>query len=93
MRINEATLLRKLGLSEKFPQRIIYTRKSQLGVGILKPFTIITILSLKLYLGYRRNDDMIAKQIGINEKNAQFQYGYNKSILTSNRALKPNKVT
>ena len=59
----------------------MYTRKFQLGVGIMKPSTIITVLALKLYLGYRRNEDEIAKQIGINERNTSFKYGYNKNIM------------
>ena len=61
MRISELTLLKKLELSEKFPRNILYTKKSQLGVGIMKPSTIITVLALKLYLGYRRNEDEIAQ--------------------------------
>ena len=47
MKISKVTLLRRLGLSERFPRKILYTKKSQLGVGILKPSTIIIILSMK----------------------------------------------
>ena len=60
MNISEPVLLKKLGLSEKFPREILYARKSALGVGLLKPSTIITILTLKLYLEHMRNDDRIA---------------------------------
>ena len=90
MKISETTLLRKVGLSEKFPRKILYARKLQLGVGILKPSTILTILSLKLYLGHRRNQDDISKQIIINEKEAHFQYGYNKEILEIDSKYKPS---
>ena len=72
MKISKITLLRKVGLSEKFLRKILYARKLQLGVGILKPSTILTILSLKLYLGHRRNQDDISKQIIINEKEVHF---------------------
>jgi len=61
IKISETTLLRKVGLSKKFPRKILYARKLQLGVGILKPSTILTILSLKLYLGHCRNQDDISK--------------------------------
>jgi len=54
MQICESTLLKKLRLSEKFPRRILYARKSELGVGILKPTTMIAILALKLYLGHKK---------------------------------------
>ena len=76
MKISEPVLLKKLGLSEKFPRKILYTRKSALRVGLLKPSTIITILILKLYLGYMRKDDRIAWIIKINEENTHIQYSY-----------------
>ena len=34
-KISEPAILRKLDLSEKFPRRILHTKKSKLGVGIL----------------------------------------------------------
>ena len=70
----------------------MYAQKTQLGVGILKPSMILTVLLLKLYLGYRRNDDYIAKQISINKRNAIFQYGYNNSILKVDSQVKPDKI-
>ena len=70
IKISELVLLKKLGLSENFPREILYARKSALGVGLLKPSTIITILTLKLYLGHMRKDDRIAWIIKINEENA-----------------------
>ena len=92
-KICETTLLRKLGLSEKFPRKILHTKKSQLGVGILQPSTILTILSLKLYLGHKRKEDEIAKQISINEMNTQFQYGFGNNILDIDHMTKPeNKI-
>jgi len=70
----------------------LYAQKTQLGVGILKPSTILTILSLKLYLGHRRNNNYIAKQISINERNAMFEYGHNNSILKVDSRVKPDKI-
>ena len=81
MRVSKSTLLKKLELSEKFPRNILCTKKSQLGVEIIKPSAIITVLALKLHLGYRRNEDEIAQQIGINERNTSFQHGCNKNII------------
>lgn len=43
-KISEATLLRKLGLSERFLRKILRAQKSQLGVGILQPSEIMAIL-------------------------------------------------
>jgi len=41
----------------------------------------ILLKKLELYLGHRRNEDKIAQQIGINERNASFQYGYKRNII------------
>ena len=45
--IYEEQMLIKLGLSKKFPRTALYTKKSALGVGIIKSETIIAILKLK----------------------------------------------
>ena len=93
MKISEGTLLRKLGLSEKFPRKVLCARKTQLGVGILKPNTILTILSLKLHLGHRRHQDATSKQIINNEKEAQFQHGFKNGILEIEEDYKPQNKT
>ena len=93
IRISEAALLRKLGLSKKFPRQILHTQKTQLGVGIMKPSSILTILSLKLYLGHKRHEDIIANQLEVNERNVAFQHRYNKNVFEVKRKLKPNQIT
>ena len=72
MKISKGTSLRKVGLSEKFPRKVLCAQKLQLGVGLLKPNTILTILLLKLCLGHQRNQEVISQQIIVNEKEAQF---------------------
>ena len=49
MKIYKKIVLRKLRLSEKFPRVILYSRKTLLGLGLLKPSIIIKTLVLKLY--------------------------------------------
>jgi len=46
--ISEKVLLKKLGLSEHFPRDVLYSRNTVLGIGIIKPSTIIDVLALKL---------------------------------------------
>ena len=53
-RIYEEPLLIKLGLGRKFPRIVLYKRKSALGIGLMKPSTVIAILKLKSYIGNRR---------------------------------------
>ena len=46
MKISEPVLLQKLKLSEKFPREVLYARKIALGVGLMKPSTILSVLAL-----------------------------------------------
>ena len=86
--ISEKVILRKLGLSERFPRDMLYSRKTALGVGIMKPSTIIDILALKLYVGHKRSNDRIAKIIRINEEEASYQNGFNENVIKTPRNLK-----
>jgi hypothetical protein len=49
MKIYEEPILKKIGLSAKFSRQILYAWKSALGVGIIRPSTIINTLAIKLY--------------------------------------------
>jgi len=92
-KIYEPVILRKLQLSEKFPRDVLYMRNSALGIGLLKPTTIIDSLSLKLYVGHQRAKTKIANMIQINENNARLSYGYRNSILEIDRKWKPNQIS
>ena len=81
-KISEPVLLKKLGLSKKFPQDVLYARKSALGIRLLQPNIILASLLLKMYLGHMRMQDTISKIIQINKENVGFQYGYNKELLS-----------
>jgi len=88
-KIYKPVLLQKIGLSIKFPRKIVYARKSALGIGLIAPSTIIDTLVLKLYLGYKRMEDEVSKIIRIIEENAKSQYGYATYILKVQRKYKP----
>ena len=68
IKIYKPTLLRKLGLSIKFPRSILYTRKTAIGIGIMKPSIIIDTLALKLYRGHKRQKSRITILIKANEE-------------------------
>ena len=79
--ISEKTILRKLGLSEKFLREVLYSRKSALGICLIKLSTIIVILALKLCIGYKRTSNRISNILQINKEQAEWKYGYNENIL------------
>ena len=50
---HEVLILVKLQLSKTFPRKLMYARKSFLGLGLLPPETILAIQIIKLYIRYR----------------------------------------
>ena len=58
----------KLRLSRKFPRLILYSRKSALGVGIIKPSTIIDMLKAKQYIGHKRMNSIVQESIKLQEE-------------------------
>jgi len=46
-KLYEAPIAKNLGLGEKFPQKIMYSWQSTLGVGLIEPKTYITIAVVK----------------------------------------------
>jgi len=92
-KIYEPVILKKMGLSEKFPRLMLYSRKTALGVGLMSPNTIISTLALKLYLGHNRSKSELSKVININEENARLFYGYSGHILNVELENKPNVIT
>jgi len=50
-KLYEEPILMKLGFSRNFPRKVLYMRKSALGIGLMTPKTIIDIMKLKLYVG------------------------------------------
>jgi len=79
-KIYEEPLLIKLGFSRNFPRRVLYSRKSALGIGIMKPSTIINILKVKLYLGNKRKEGVANEAIKLQEEYLVVEAGRTISI-------------
>ena len=69
---------------------MLHSRKSHLGVGILKLSTIMLILSLKLDLARMKSEYEVSKQTCINEKNGQFQHRFSSNITNAEEKWKPD---
>ena len=61
--IYETPLLNKLQLREKFPRKVLYTRCTVMGVGIIQPKTAIAMAMLRLYFQNIRTKSSIGKMI------------------------------
>jgi len=73
--IYKEPLLIKLGLSRNFPQSILYSRKSALGIEIMTPNIIIAILKAKLYLGNMRVGSNTTKAVSVQEEYLKLEAG------------------
>ena len=60
----------KLSFSKKFSRKILHTRKSALGVGLMKLPTIAVTIIMKLHLGCKRNSYRNKKTMGMNKENS-----------------------
>ena len=67
-------------MSRKFPRDVLYSRRSALGVGIMKPSTIIAILKAKLYLGNVRRKGVTYAAIKLQEEYVKVEAGREISI-------------
>ena len=64
-KIYEEPLLVKLGFSSKFPRDVMYMPTHALGLGFLKPSTIVAQLQLKLLVGYARTRSPTHENISV----------------------------
>ena len=62
------TISSKIGLRKKFPRLILYTKQNVVGLGLISPKTVITILAMKLYIGNKRERIRIGNMINIIDK-------------------------
>ena len=64
-----------MGLSEKFLRYVMYIDKAALGLGLMRPNTILVIQSLKLCVGYMRGNINASKLIRIEREKASVEKG------------------
>ena len=54
-------MIRKLGLGENIPRKLLCVQKSFLGIGLREPNTATDILTIKLHIGNKRLQGKISK--------------------------------
>ena len=69
----------KLQLGEKFPTAALYCRAKALGIGLMKPRTIIAAMEIRLYVGNMRANSPTSKIIKALQNNDMIILGENNS--------------
>jgi len=75
-KIHEIPLLRKLKLGEKFLRRVLYARRIAMGVGLIQPYTAITMAMLQLYFSNIRMESNAGNIILALEELMEANNGY-----------------
>ena len=92
-RIYEAPILQKLGYSVKFPRDLMYAPVKAMGLGFLRPTTIITQLKAKLLVGNARIQSPTYDFFLVLHEIIQFQSGLSQNIASIDKSNKFWKST
>ena len=82
--MHKLVILNKMGLSEKLLRKVLYTRKSVLGVRLMLPIIIMSMLTLESHARHNRSNTEVTKIIKIHEENAQLYHGFKVEIIDEN---------
>ena len=74
-KLYETTIAKKLRLGSNFPRAAMHSRKSAVGIGLVKPKTVIAILACKLHVGNVRAKTKIGKIIRMQEESLMIEHG------------------
>lgn len=77
IRIYEEPIAQKFQLGKRFPHEVLYIHKHALGLGLMRPSTILASLRLKLYFGHTRLDRACNKLINANLEEVLVECGRN----------------
>ena len=74
----ELLMIRKVGLGDNFPQKLLHVRKLALGAGLIEPSIAIDMLALKTHVGDKRNEGTLSEAIKMHEELSANNSGLNK---------------
>ena len=74
----EISMIRKLGLGDKFPRKLLHMQKKRLGVRLIEPNTVIDVLVLRLHVGNKTLQGAVSKTLEVHEENSFIDSGLTK---------------
>ena len=86
-KIYEEPLLIKLQLGRKFPRAALYSRLKALGVGLMKPTTVLAAMAARLYIANTRSFNATSKLIKASENYDMIIQGKNTSDLYKSKTV------
>ena len=72
----EKIIIKKLEVGENFLQAVLYSRRNIVGYGLVKPETVLAMLSMKLHVGNMRANTRNKELICSNKEAVMVEYRY-----------------
>ena len=75
-------------LGDKFPTKLLYVKKSALGVGLMEPATVIDYLAIKLCVGNKRSKGDLTRVINAHKEISEEDSGLPTKVRRNQGRLK-----
>ena len=76
--MDELPMMRKLGIGDKYPRKLLHVKKTSLGVGLTTPQTAIDSLAMKLWVGNKRLQEEVSNVMQVHEERSFIDRGLRK---------------
>ena len=76
--MHELTMIRKLGLGDNFPRKLLCVQKKSLGVGLIVPYAVIDMIAMRLWVGNKRLQGELNNIVDVHEENSFIDNGLRK---------------
>ena len=71
-------MIRKLGIGDYLPSKLLHVQKPRLGIGLIEPNTVIDTLEIRLCVGNKRLEGDVSKIVEVHEENIFIDSGMTK---------------
>ena len=86
--MHEMPMIRKLGLGDKFPRKLLHFQKKSLGVGLIAPTAVIDMLATILWVANNRLKGDLSNTANVHEENSFIDSGLRKKERREERHVK-----
>ena len=86
--MHELPMIRKLGLGDKFPRKLLHVQKTSLGDGLIGPNAVIDMLATKCWVGNNLQQGKLSNVIEVHGENSFIDSGLREKERREERYVK-----
>ena len=90
--MHELSIVRKMGLGDNFLRKLLFVKKSVLGVGLIEPKNVIDYLAIKLHVGKKRSKGELTTTTNTHEEISEDDSGITIRVRRKKGKFKHQKV-